>query len=124
MKAGRFPIMREGAQRRAPRVAYSFSWRPKHRGQAASGKAPRVPACARERWREHQDQAGLRGLEETERLGAVADQEILGLLVVVEHDAMGLAADAGLLVAAEGGVGGIEVVAVGPDGPAWMARPK
>jgi ParB family chromosome partitioning protein len=50
----------------------------------------------------------------TRGLGAVADQEVLGLLVVVEHHRVALAADAGVLVAAERRVRRIEVVAVGP----------
>src|SRR5690242_9898859 len=57
----------------------------------------------------------LGGSEEAELLGAVADQHVLGLLVVVEHHLVRLAADAGLLVAAEGGVRRIGVIAVGPD---------
>src|SRR5207342_726373 len=52
--------------------------------------------------------------EEAERVGVVGDQQALGLAVVVEHHAVVLAADAGVLVAAERGVGGVEVVAVGP----------
>src|SRR5689334_14837327 len=55
--------------------------------------------------------------EEAELLRAVADQHVLGLLVVVEHHAMCLPPDAGLLVAAEGRVGRIGVVAIGPDAP-------
>src|SRR5579863_4843113 len=54
-------------------------------------------------------------LEEAELLRAVADQHVLGLLIVIEHHAMGFAAYAGLLVSTEGGVGGIGVVAVDPD---------
>src|SRR6476646_1930117 len=38
------------------------------------------------------------GIEEPERLGRVADQEVLGLLVVVEHHLVVLAPDARLLV--------------------------
>jgi hypothetical protein len=34
-----------------------------------------------------------RRLEETELLRAVADQQVLGLLVVIEHHLVGLAAD-------------------------------
>src|SRR3954447_488271 len=60
---------------------------------------------------------GRRGSEEAQRLRAVADQEVLGLLVVVEHHLVVLAPDAGLLVAAEGGVRRVEVVAVRPDPP-------
>ena len=53
-------------------------------------------------------------LEKTEGVGVVAHQQVLGLLVVLEGHLVGLATDAGLLVATEGGVGGILVVAVGP----------
>src|SRR5690606_5214123 len=42
--------------------------------------------------------------EETERIDVVAHQQVLGLLVVVEHHLVGLATDAGLLVAAERGM--------------------
>ena len=59
--------------------------------------------------------APLGGSEEAELLRAVADQQVLGLLVVVEHHLVVLAADARLLVAAERRVRGIGVVAVGPD---------
>ena len=54
------------------------------------------------------------GLEEPEGLGVVADQQALGLRVVVEHHAVVLAPHAGRLVAAERGVGRVLVVAVGP----------
>ena len=62
------------------------------------------------------------GLEEAERLGAVADQEVLGLRVVLEHHLVVLPPHPGDLVATEGGSGGVEVVTVGPhptrlDGP-------
>src|SRR5690606_34717448 len=50
-----------------------------------------------------------------ERLRAVAYQHVLGLLVVIEHHLVRLAADAGLLVAAEGRMGRVGMVAVGPD---------
>src|ERR1019366_1396875 len=53
-------------------------------------------------------------LEEAELLRAVADQHVLGLLVVVEHHAVIFPPDPRLLVAAEGRVGRIGVVAVGP----------
>src|SRR5947207_4836976 len=53
--------------------------------------------------------------EEAELLGAVADQHVLGLLVVVEHHLVGFAADPRLLVAAERRMCGIGVIAVGPD---------
>src|SRR5579872_5627771 len=53
--------------------------------------------------------------KEAELLWAVADQEILGLLIVIEHHLVVLAADAGLLVAAERGVRRVGVIAIGPD---------
>src|SRR5581483_8260020 len=52
--------------------------------------------------------------EEAELLLAVADQHVLGLLIVVEHHPVGLASDARLLVAAERRVRRIGVIAVGP----------
>src|SRR5262249_9197812 len=64
----------------------------------------------------------LRSLEKAELLRAVADQQILGLLIVVEHHLVGFAPDARLLVAAERRVRGIGMAAVGPD-PARLDRP-
>src|SRR5690242_7434257 len=55
-----------------------------------------------------------RGLEEAERLRRVADEQVLRLLVVLQHHLVVLAADARLLVPAERGVGRVEVVAVRP----------
>src|SRR5687768_2126114 len=55
------------------------------------------------------------GSEEAEGLAAVADQEVLGLLVVVEHHLVRFATDARLLVATEGGMSRIGMVAVRPD---------
>src|SRR5690606_31102881 len=55
--------------------------------------------------------------EEAQRVDVVADQQVLGLLVVVEDHLVGFPADAGFLVAAEGRVSRIEVVAVGPHAP-------
>src|SRR5688572_31915071 len=52
--------------------------------------------------------------EEAQLVLAVAHQQVLGLLVVVEHRLVRLAADARLLVPAEGRMGRIGVVAVGP----------
>src|SRR6267142_269750 len=52
--------------------------------------------------------------EEAELLGTVADQHVFGLLIVVEHHLVGLAADARLLVAAERRMRGIGVIAVVP----------
>ena len=66
----------------------------------------------RERGRSGGD--ALHASEEPELLRAVADEQILGLLVVVEHHLVILAADARLLVAAERRVRRVGVVAVGP----------
>src|SRR6266508_5851141 len=59
--------------------------------------------------------------EEPGPVGGVADEQVLGLLVVVEHHLVVLPADAGLLVTAEGRVGRVGVVAVGPY-PASLDR--
>src|SRR5579862_1989914 len=56
-----------------------------------------------------------RASKEAERLGAVAHQDVLGLLVMIEHHLVSLAPDSRLLVAAECGVRRIGVIAVGPD---------
>src|ERR1700691_2397750 len=53
--------------------------------------------------------------EEAQRLRTVAHQDILGLLVMVEHHLVSFSADSGLLVAAEGGMRRIRMVAIGPD---------
>src|SRR5450631_1028539 len=53
--------------------------------------------------------------EEAELLGAIADQQVLGLLVMVEHHLVGFSADARLLVSAERRMCGISVITVGPD---------
>src|SRR5689334_7095881 len=55
------------------------------------------------------------GLEEAHWFGVVAHQQILCLLIVVEHHLMCFATDARLFVSAEGRVRWIEVVAIGPD---------
>src|ERR1700754_2984747 len=55
--------------------------------------------------------------EEAELLRRITHQHVLGLLVVVEHHAVGFATDARLLVTAEGRVRRIGVVAIGPDAP-------
>src|SRR3974390_3719866 len=55
--------------------------------------------------------------EEAELLRAVAGQHVLGLWVVIEHHLVGLAAHAGLLVAAERRVRRIGVIAVRPHPP-------
>src|SRR5450631_4289077 len=54
-------------------------------------------------------------LEEAERLGAVADEQVLRLAVVVEHHPVVLPADAGDLVTTERCPCRICVVAVRPD---------
>ncbi|EJZ06057.1 hypothetical protein MFORT_28624 [Mycolicibacterium fortuitum subsp. fortuitum DSM 46621 = ATCC 6841 = JCM 6387] len=66
--------------------------------------------------------ADQRALEEALRLVGVAHQQVLGLLVVVEHHLVVLAADTGLLVTAERRVRGVGVVAVGPH-PAGLDVP-
>src|ERR671913_1734995 len=53
--------------------------------------------------------------EEPELLRAIADQQILGLLIVRQHHLVVLAADARRLVTTERRVGRIRVIAVGPD---------
>ena len=52
--------------------------------------------------------------EEAERLLPVADEQILRLLIVVEHHLVGFTPDARLLVSAEGRMRRIRVVAVRP----------
>src|SRR5438105_1969391 len=54
------------------------------------------------------------GREETERVGRVADEQVLRLLVVLEHHLVRLTSDAGLLIAAERRVRGVGVIAVRP----------
>src|SRR6476646_6010562 len=61
-------------------------------------------------------------LEEALGLVAVADEQVLGLLVVVEHHLVVLAADTRLLVSAERGVRGVGVVTVRPH-PACFEVP-
>src|SRR5579863_4616972 len=63
-------------------------------------------------------------LEEAELLRAVADQHVLGLLIVIEHHAMSFAADAGLLVSAKRCMGRIGVIAVDPHAPGLDAAAK
>src|SRR5579863_107541 len=53
--------------------------------------------------------------EQPERFGAVADEQVLRLTVVIQHHEMVLAADARDLVATEGGPCRVLVVAVRPD---------
>ena len=71
----------------------------------------------------HRAANALPASEESELLWAVADQEILGLLVMVEHHLVGLAANARLLVAAECRMRRVGVVAIGPD-PSGLDRPS
>src|SRR5579859_5471484 len=52
--------------------------------------------------------------EETERLVAIADEQVLGLLIVIEHHLVIFAADTRLLVATERSMCRIRVIAVGP----------
>ena len=52
---------------------------------------------------------------QAEWFGAVADEQVLRLAVVIEHHAVVLAADTGDLVTAERRACGVLVVAVGPD---------
>src|SRR5581483_4648200 len=58
--------------------------------------------------------SGVIGLEEAHWVGVVAHQQALGLRVVVEHHAVVLASHARGLVAAEGGMRRVVVVAVRP----------
>src|SRR5881275_2005750 len=60
--------------------------------------------------------------EEAKLLGAVAHQQVLGLLIVIQHPEMVFAADARLLVAPECGMRRIGMIAVGPD-PTRLDRP-
>ena len=53
--------------------------------------------------------------EEAQLFRAVADQHVLGLLIMIKHHLVRFAANARLLVTTERGVCRIEVVAVGPD---------
>src|SRR6476646_8008157 len=58
-----------------------------------------------------------RGSEEAELVLAIAHQHVLGLLIVVEHHLVVLAADTRLLVATERRVRRVLMVAVRPDAP-------
>src|SRR6266496_1771875 len=58
---------------------------------------------------------GISCSEQAEGFGAVADEQVLGLAVVVEHHAVVLPSDTGDLVATERGPRGVLVVAVRPD---------
>src|SRR3989344_1142966 len=59
--------------------------------------------------------------EQAESALVVRDEQVLGLLVMVEHRLVVFAPEARRLVSAESGVGGILVIAVGPD-PAGLNR--
>src|ERR1700754_1589022 len=82
----------------------------------------RGPCCSSSRWSSTAassvmvTRSGISRIpsEEALRLRGVADQQVLRLLVVVEHHPVVLAADAGLLVPAERGMRRVGVVAVGP----------
>src|SRR5699024_4525473 len=63
------------------------------------------------------------GSEEAELVRRVRHQQVLRLLVVVEHHPVVLATDAGLLVATERGVRRVLVIAVGPDPAGLNAAP-
>jgi hypothetical protein len=78
--------------------------------ESSQSQVLREPSGHVENW-----EATGRRSEEPERLRAVADQQVLRLLVVVEHHLVVLATDAALLVAAERRVRRVDVVAVGPD---------
>src|ERR1700733_15909634 len=64
------------------------------------------------------------GLKEAQRLSAVADQHVLGLLIMIQHHLVRLTADARLLVAADRRVRRIGVIAVGPYAPGLDAAAK
>src|SRR5471030_3088011 len=53
-------------------------------------------------------------LEEAQLLRAVTHQQVLGLLIVAQHHTVRFTPNAGLLVAAKGGMSRIGVVAVDP----------
>src|SRR4051812_35343198 len=65
----------------------------------------------------HRSRSVPGALEETERLLAIADEQILCLLIMIEHHLASLATDAGLFVAAECRMRRIGVIAVGPHAP-------
>ena len=77
------------------RDQHSIDHTPNHRQRA--GRSGSVTTAAQQR----------NASEKAHRLGAITDQHVLGLLIVVQHHLMVLAANAGLFVATEGRVGGI-----------------
>src|SRR5436853_234929 len=100
------------ARRRAKREA-----RARHFGARARRKGRFCPPYEFEttRTKSPAPAGSHRSSEEPELLRAVADQHVLGLLVVIEHHLVGFAADTGLLVSAERRMGRIGVIAIGPD---------
>ena len=61
--------------------------------------------------------------EEAHRLRAVTHQQVFGLLIVIQHHLMVLAADPGLLVTAKRRMGRIQVIAVCPDAAGLKPSP-
>ena len=57
--------------------------------------------------------------EQAQFVGVVADQHILGLLIVVQHNLVIFAPDARLFLATKGGMG---VIVVHPDAPGPVAK--
>src|SRR3546814_17377579 len=55
--------------------------------------------------------------EQAERVLVIGDEQVLGLLIMVEHHPVIFTPEARRLVSAEGGMGGVLVIAVGPDPP-------
>src|SRR5690349_21015511 len=60
-------------------------------------------------------------LEEPHCLGAIADQLVLGLLIMIEHELVVLAPDTRLLVTSKSSMSRIQVIAIRPD-PASLDR--
>src|SRR5580765_2688558 len=86
----------------------------RQRDHPAAAVDPALPVHSRRPLRGGAAQPQRGWSTEPERVRAVRDEQVLGLLVVLQHHLVVLAADARLLVAAEGGMRGIGVVAVGP----------
>src|SRR3546814_10440900 len=53
------------------------------------------------------------GSEQAERVLVIGDEQVLGLLIMVEHHPVIFTPEARRLVSAEGGMGGVLVIAVG-----------
>src|SRR6202000_853075 len=83
----------------------------------ASSGAGRGSARGETMWFPHGLSLRAAFLEETLRVLRVGHEQVLGLLVVVQHHLVVLTADTGLLVPAERGVRRVSVVAVRPDPP-------